>query len=443
MKQIQRPARLTLHRLEDRMLPAAAITLAVVNGVLRVTGTDAADGILIRQTAASSVTVAYGTTTKSFAGIKEVYADGLGGNDYLYFETASLGANESRWAMKAKLVGGAGADTLVGGAFNDYLDGGIGNDSLYGNAGNDTIIAGDGNDLINAGIGDDTVSGGAGDDKIYGSGGNDLLKGEAGQDYVDGGVGSDNLQGGIGFDTFKNVFPGADLLDQADPEDVRQGLSGTCVILASLQAVVGTGVDLSAKVRQIAANYYAVPIYRIGEGWVNQVVFFDGTWTDNDPTPTADGAGWPLLYQRAFLQEMGVNWTDPNAANWATKYGSRFQNVDAALIALTGKATYLGSRLSWLLESDLNALKFALANNRSQIALTRPTGSMTTEINRLGLISSHAYAIVGVAVKNGQTVIRLRNPWGSDGPVTIGANDGIIEIAWADFRRVMLGICIS
>jgi len=46
---------------------------------------------------------------------------------------------------------------------------------------------------------------------------------------------------------------------------------------------------------------------------------FDGTWTDNDPTPTADGAAWPLLYQRAFLQEMGVNWADPNSAGWATR----------------------------------------------------------------------------------------------------------------------------
>jgi RTX calcium-binding nonapeptide repeat (4 copies)/Calpain family cysteine protease len=444
MKLKQRSAKLTLDRLEDRSLPATGITLTVVNGVLRLTGSDGNDAVLIRQTAANAVTVAYGTTTRSFTGVNSIYADGGAGDDYLYFDTTPLGANEIRLAMKATLLGGAGNDTLVGGANNDYLDGGIGNDSLFGNAGNDTIYGGDGNDLVNAGVGDDSVHGGTGDDKIYGSTGNDLLEGDSGQDYIDGGAGSDNLQGGTGFDTFKSVFPGVDVLDQSDPEDVRQGLSGTCVILASLQAVTNSGVDLSAKVRQISANYYSVPIYRPGTGWVNQVVFFDGTWTDNDPTPTADGAAWPLLYQRAFLQEMGVNWADPDSANWATKYGNRFQNVDSGLVALTGKANYFGSRPGGsLLDSDLTAMRAALTSKRPEIALTRPTGTMTADLNRLGLIPSHAYAIVGFGVKNGQTTIRLRNPWGTDGPVTFGANDGIIEIAWSDFRRVFLGVCIS
>jgi hypothetical protein len=68
---------------------------------------------------------------------------------------------------------------------------------------------------------------------------------------------------------------------------------------------------------------------------------------------------------------------------------------------------------------------------------------MSTELARLGLIASHAYAIVGTGLRNGQTTIRLRNPWGTDGPVTFGPDDGIIEILWSDFRRVMLGICIA
>ncbi len=437
----QRPAQLRVDRLEDRSMPA--VTLAVVNGVLRVTGTESNDSALIRQTGAYAVSVVEGTNTRSFTGISGINADGRGGNDYFYFDSTPLGTNEIRLAMKTTMIGGAGNDTLVGGANIDYLDGGIGNDSLYGNSGSDNISSGDGNDLINAGLGNDMVSAGNGDDKLYGSGGNDQLFGGAGRDYVDGGVGDDMLQGGTGFDTFKNVFPGADILDQSIPEDVRQGLSGTCVVLASLQAISGAGVDLSARVRQISANYYAVPIYRQGTGWINQVVYFDGTWTDNDPTPTADGAAWPLLYQRAFLQEMGVNWTDSNASSWVTKYGGRFQNVDAAFLAITGRATYLGSRVTGLLDSDLAAMRQALTSRRPQIALTKPNGTMTAELTRLGLITSHAYAIVGFGVKNGQTTVRLRNPWGTDGPVTFGPNDGIIEIAWSDFRRVMLGICIS
>jgi hypothetical protein len=440
----QRPAKLLLNRLEDRSLPAATISTTVVNGVLRVIGTDGNDTILIRQTGANAVTVAYGATVKRFTGVNEIYADGGAGDDFIYFDTTPLGANEIRLAMKATLIGGAGNDTLVGGAGNDYIDGGAGNDSLYGNGGNDTIYGGDGNDLINAGAGDDTVHGGTGDDRIYGSGGNDQLFGDSGNDYLSGGSGTDTLVGGTGFDTFKIAFPAADVLGQADPEDVRQGLSGTCVILASMQSVVTCGVDLSTHIKQISTNYYSVPLYRPGTGWINQVVYFDGTWTDNDPTPTADGAAWPLLYQRAFLQEMGVNWADPNSANWATKYGSQFQNVDAAMIALTGHAIYLGSRPGGsLLDSDLSALRQALNTKTPEIALTRPYGTMTADLQRLGLVPSHAYSIVGLGSINGQTAIRLRNPWGTDGPVTFGPNDGVIEITWSDFRRVFLGICIS
>lgn len=436
-----RPNQLQVERLEQRDVPA---TTSLANGVLRITGTDVAETIIMRQTGDGRITTQIGTTSQNYTGVREVYVDARGGNDYVWLDTTPLGVNEARFGIRATLIGGSGNDTLIGGIKDDTLWGNEGNDGLYGNAGNDSIYGGDGNDLINGGLGNDSILGEAGDDKAYGSTGNDSVNGGAGTDYIDGGVGSDALQGGTGFDTFKNVFPDYDTVDEADPEDVRQGLSGTCVILSSLQAISASGVDLAGRIRQVSTNYFAVPIFRVGQGWINQSVYFDGTWTDNDPAPTADGNPWVLLYQRAFLQEMGVNWADPNSVQWATKYGGRFQQVDSAFMAIMGRATYVGSRPSTLLDSDLTTLRNAFSSNRPTIVLSRPQNStVAADMTRLGIITSHAYSLVGFGLKNGQTTIKLRNPWGTDGPVLYGTNDGIIEIYWSDFRRVMLGFCMA
>jgi hypothetical protein len=64
-------------------------------------------------------------------------------------------------------------------------------------------------------------------------------------------------------------------------------------------------------------------------------------------------------------------------------------------------------------------------------------------MTRTGVITSHAYSVIGFGTRNGVTTVKLRNPWGTDGPVKYGIDDGIIEITWTDFRKVMLGFCVS
>src|SRR5207244_7004719 len=89
--------------------------------------------------------------------------------------------------------------------------------------------------------------------------------------------------------------------------DVDQGQAGTCVILSLIAAVTDSGVNLAARITPLGNNLYSVPLYRPGTGWITQTVFYNGTWTANDPVPAGAGDFWVLLYQRAFLQEMGVN----------------------------------------------------------------------------------------------------------------------------------------
>lgn len=435
---------LEVQRLEDRTVPAVAASLSA--GVLRITGTESADTVVLRQTGYQRVTVSeYGQATKTFTGVQQIYADARGGNDYIYFDTTPLGAYENSWAVRATLLGGTGNDTLVGGAAGDYIDGGTGDDALYGNSGNDTITAGYGNDLVSAGLGNDQVYGDSGNDRLYGGTGNDQVYGGGDQDYIDGGHGLDTLAGGTGFDTYHNLYANGDAVTESDPEDVRQGLGGTCVILSSLQAVSGTGVDLAGRITKVGTNQYAVPMFRPGAGWVNQIVYYDGTWTDNDPAPTADGNAWVLLYQRAYLQECGVNWADTNASAWASRYGSTFQNVDRAFIALTGHSTWNGAVNGSVTDSQLAAMRSNFAQHRAQIVLSRPSNSAAAaDMTRLGIVTSHAYSVEGFGyTSTGEVTVTLRNPWGTDGPKAYGANDGIITLKWSDFRKVMLGYCVS
>ena len=37
----------------------------------------------------------------------------------------------------------------------------------------------------------------------------------------------------------------------------------------------------------------------------------------------------------------------------------------------------------------------------------------------------------------------LRNPWGSDGPLRQGADDGVITIKWEVFSQVVQGFCVA
>lgn len=112
------------------------------------------------------------------------------------------------------LYGNGGPDDIWGDyslndsryAFKDYIYGGAGDDTLWGGAGDDRIEGNDGRDTIFAGYGNDEVWGGYGNDTIYGQQGRDTLFGEADTDTVDGGADDDyKIDGGFGTSTNLNV----------------------------------------------------------------------------------------------------------------------------------------------------------------------------------------------------------------------------------------------
>jgi hypothetical protein len=220
-------------------------------------------------------------------------------------------------------------------------------------------------------------------------------------------------------------------------DDVDQGRAGTCVVLSSIAAVTNSGVNLAARITALGTNLYSVPLYRPGTGWIAQTVYYDGTWTANDPAPHGAGDFWVLLYQRAFLQEMGVNWNDPDSAHWGDKYGNSFRQIDKGLLALTGKAT-------WDNTATLAELQQAASANRPTLALSHNTGEVPgLNLASLGVVSGHSYTVLGVRTDTAGTWVTLRNPWGTDGPIVQGANDGVITLSWGVFSAVMQGYCVA
>lgn len=211
-----------LEALERRELLSA---VALDEGVVTVTGTDADDVIAARQSGTNLEILVNGESSfLPLADLTELRVKGLGGNDVI--------TNSAPLRLVA--FGGSGDDTIAGGALNDRLLGGDGDDRLNGKAGDDLAKGGAGDDWLKGGPGADSLTGGSGADRITGGSDNDVLRGGRGADSIDGGRGDDTLKGGSGPDSlagndgndFLHGGGGADLLVGGEHDDVLRGGGG-------------------------------------------------------------------------------------------------------------------------------------------------------------------------------------------------------------------------
>jgi hypothetical protein len=124
------------------------------DGTLRVNGTTGADVIRISQSAsvADRIVVNLNGRTAVFrlSQVRQIYVYGNEGNDDI-----SISSRYGAIFCAARLMGGAGNDTLVGGDGDDLLFGGDGNDRLYGGAGRDRLQGDLGTDRLFGGDGRD------------------------------------------------------------------------------------------------------------------------------------------------------------------------------------------------------------------------------------------------------------------------------------------------
>jgi hypothetical protein len=200
--------------------PQASAT--VVDHVLAITGTSAADVVTVDFTPLDSVAVDLGHgvvrrfDSRAFASVSAYLGSGED-----RFQTLSGGALVDK---PTTVRSGAGDDRVVGGAANDDISGGSGEDFLLGGAGTDVLVGGRGADVVNGGIGTDTEFLGSGDDT-------------AGWDP---GEGSDVVAGGLGLDTL--AFNGSD-------GDERMSLAADGTSAVFLRSPGNVRMDLAAVER--------------------------------------------------------------------------------------------------------------------------------------------------------------------------------------------------
>ena len=185
------------------------------------------------------------------------------------------------------IQGGGGNDFLAGDLVNDSIDGGDGDDSLIGSFGNDTLLGGTGNDtgigsfgadIINGQSGDDLADGGAGNDVLLGGAGNDSLAGGTGDDTIRGNSGNDFLKGEDGDDLIR-ADSGNDIVDAGDGNDSVDGGSGNDIINGNDGADTVEGSDGNDTLLGGDGND------SLGGGPGNDVMFGE----DGDDTMRGDG----------------------------------------------------------------------------------------------------------------------------------------------------------
>ena len=204
-------------------------TLDAATGVLTVTGTPAADQLLI-DTQSVTLVAQLGPDQLFFsaAAVTQINIDVGAGADLVTITptvtaplTALLGPGNNAYMgglSNATILGGGGndsifagdgdnlvqgfggSDSISGGSGDDTIDTGSGGDFADGNDGNDSITGGDGPDFIDGAPGNDTILGRLGRDTLMGATGDDLINGEGGDDNILGGPGNDTLDGAEGFD---------------------------------------------------------------------------------------------------------------------------------------------------------------------------------------------------------------------------------------------------
>ena len=227
-----RPA-LTVETLPDRLAPAA-----LINGVLILSGTNAADVATVDYDGTAYRVVENGRA-QTFAAAAvtsgQVVFHGNDGNDRF---------TNSTW-LRATADGGTGQDVLTGGPNGDWLYGGDGDDTIFGGAGTDWIAGENGADALYGQAGNDRILGASflgpaevnGNDRLYGGDGTDELYGGDGDDTVAGGNGGDALFGDRGNDALYGAFvgnpaevDGNDRLDGGDGNDALSGGDGNDVM---------------------------------------------------------------------------------------------------------------------------------------------------------------------------------------------------------------------
>jgi hypothetical protein len=234
----------------------------------------------------------------------------------------------------------------------------------------------------------------------------------------------DVKQGGVGFAKAGGALVDGDI----SADDPLQGQLGDCYFISSMAAVANSRPELLQKaIKDNGNGTYTVTLWQHDD--MDQApravkITVDAKVPEKYGAPeyvsTRSGKElWPLLFEKAY-------------AKWKGSYEDIEGGMGAnALSALTGaRPGYFPVTSDMKTDTVWNKLKTACAKGGCVVADSTAFGEQVS-----GVIGDHTYTVLGVEEKNGQKLVKLRNPWGEREPSGDGKDDGIFTLPIEKFVK--------
>jgi hypothetical protein len=234
------------------------------------------------------------------------------------------------------------------------------------------------------------------------------------------------------------IANGSLVVDGIAPEDVMQGARGDCYFLSALASIAQAHPEaLFNAIQSNDDGTFTVTFHAKPDGHVVKVTVDDELPLDaqgrpreaHDPDPHEL---WPMIFEKA----------------WAA-YKGGYANIDggqmsAAVFALTGWRPTGAVLGSWNKDSG-SAPKLSTDEIYSRLTAGQARGAVMmadtfggrdyAQEGLNGLVSGHAYSVLGAKEIDGQRYVTVRNPWGAGEVGSDGKNDGIFDLKLEDFAR--------
>lgn len=214
-----------------------------------------------------------------------------------------------------------------------------------------------------------------------------------------------------------------DLSDDAfDLSQIMQGQIGDCWFLAAAGAVGANDPDfIRDHIQHNPDGSYTVTLYEDGEPVEVRV---DASTIDDGATGPNGEPTWLSIYEKAAAAHMGGDYGDIDS-----------DQVSRGLEMITGRDTDGDG------DRGLEDIREDLEDGRTLVASTEDDSDSAinpfdTAVDADNVVPNHAYIIESVEERDGETIIRLVNPWGPDGGSLDGEHkDGVLELTEEEFHE--------
>jgi LysM repeat protein len=227
-------------------------------------------------------------------------------------------------------------------------------------------------------------------------------------------------------------------VDGVDADDVIQGQAGDCYLLVALSALAEERPEVIERaITQNADGSYTVQFYdrKFVPKGQDVVVEYKPVKVRIDGDLPGDADFRLYAEEGRSGKELWVPLIEKAYAKWKGGYEQIGNGgwPGEALASLTGTqhhSTYVESDKRWLkkLERELGQGAVVTAWTHEEPLRVK------------GLVGSHAYSVHGLEVKNGKTMIQVRNPWGNTELGRDGKDDGTFLVPADVFAKAFYGI---